>query len=305
MYLPLSEWMEIFLWFGALLPMLGVPKENLRGVIGSENVGGGWGDVFGPGAQWALFTGMGAQPGQATGGSGAGGGGGGVPLVPPSSASEPLIGGIGAPAAGAPAAGAGAAAGAAAAAPAATTWQQWLARALGGAAALAPLFSNNDPGQGVLPGQPAPESALPAIFHGNEPGFAGLPALTEAVRNPYQVPPAALNRNLEALNVGFDVARQRAGANILGSGAAEGGVARGEMANIDVARASAISDTVREWDQFVTQLGDERIREMLLPWLALYNQAYGIASGVPTPPPQSSTTEDYLQAAQRLAQAFL
>jgi hypothetical protein len=131
----------------------------------------------------------------------------------------------------------------------------------------------------------------------NAPGKAGVPALASTLTDPYNIPEAYRTEMLGGAENAYQTARGRIGSQVLGSGAAEGGVARGTMGNVEQARAAAFSDAYRKFEILRQQIGDTRLKQLLLPWLQLQNQAVGIEKGVTTPAPESgSSTMDYIMA---------
>lgn len=112
-----------------------------------------------------------------------------------------------------------------------------------------------------------------------------IPNLTNAqvahmMANPYSVPDAALRSNLQGVEQAYNRAGGTVAASTLGSGAGEGNVAKGFRGNVELGRAGAVSDALRDWEQFKIQQGDERIRSIGLPWMQQYIQAHNVAPGV-------------------------
>lgn len=141
------------------------------------------------------------------------------------------------------------------------------------------------------------------LFYSNQPGFAGKAWLSYILADPYNrmVTDASERQAMDATNTSFDAARARGVTDALQSGAGESGVARGQGAGLELARGNALSKNARDFEQYKTTLGDQRLQSLLMPYLSNYVAA---RNGTPPPPAQANNTGDYLKAAVEIAKLF-
>lgn len=98
--------------------------------------------------------------------------------------------------------------------------------------------------------------------------------LSQILNDPYNIPEAGLRQGLQGADQAYNVAAQRAKRDTLGSGATASGVARGTRAGVESARAGSMADVLRNWEQYKTQLGDQRLATLYSPQRAgLYDAA--------------------------------
>ncbi len=123
-----------------------------------------------------------------------------------------------------------------------------------------------------VPGAPsAPKPYDPANPAGYVQGTMFLPDSPEAIarqqlgetlRDPYNIPKAALHEALAGSEAAGQAAENRYRAGALASGAGGGGVARLGLGNIQQARGSAAAEAFRDYEKYRTELGDRRLAEL-------------------------------------------
>lgn len=145
---------------------------------------------------------------------------------------------------------------------------------------------------------------MPPFYQLTEPQFMGTSWLSEILKNPYAIPDDMLQDTLQAGEKAYARAKGQIGAGLKASGAEEGGVAKGTLGQVDLAHAGQTADSIRNWNQFMLKMGDDRLKQMWLPYMNLWNQAFAIAEGQP-PPDQSSMGEDILSAVATAAPYFM
>lgn len=154
-------------------------------------------------------------------------------------------------------------------------------------------------------------------FWGNQPGTAGTPWLTKVLSDPYGVSEAPLRGQLENVNTAFNVAQNRMrNANLdagLGGGIGpEGNVARAGAGNSEMGRAAQIASILRDWAAFQQKTGDERLSQLYLPWMGLYqgarNQGQGAKEYAQTRQDKIDASKpgigDYIKGAAQIASAI-
>jgi hypothetical protein len=141
-----------------------------------------------------------------------------------------------------------------------------------------------------------------ASLQGLVPGMGQAAAL---LNDPYNIPDARLNQMLEGTELAFNRAGNQARQFGLSSGAGHGGVSQMNQGNIQMARGAEQARNLREFEQFRTALGDQRIGSLTDMFWSNMNQGEGVLRGTQTG--GGSDTEDWLNyatAVLSLASAF-
>jgi hypothetical protein len=135
------------------------------------------------------------------------------------------------------------------------------------------------------------------------PAYAGNAWLTYILSDPYNrmISDAAEKQTLEGTNTAFDAARGKMRSDALESGASEGGVAKGQSQGLELARGATQAKNVRDFEQYKTDKGDERLKDLLMPYLAQFNNR---AAGAGSAPNQGNSSQQYLQYAALIASLF-
>jgi hypothetical protein len=124
---------------------------------------------------------------------------------------------------------------------------------------------------------------LSPTYWNNIPGNLGMAWSAYLMGDPYNrmMTDAGERSAMATTNQAFDTARNKMRTGAFGSGAEDSGVARGMGRQMEVARGQALSDDVRNWEQFKINKGDERLKSLWLPWMNTYNNAVATAYGQP------------------------
>jgi len=131
-----------------------------------------------------------------------------------------------------------------------------------------------------------------ASLQGLVPGMGQAAAL---LNDPYNIPDARLNEMLEGTELAFNRAGNQARQFGLSSGAGHGGVSQMNQGNVQMARGAEQARNLREFEQFRTMLGDQRIGSLTDMFWDNYNQSEGVLRGTQTGG-GGSDWGDYLQA---------
>jgi hypothetical protein len=139
-------------------------------------------------------------------------------------------------------------------------------------------------------------------FYSPQGAYAGNAWLAYLLADPYNrmITDSAEKQTLENTNTAFDAARGRMKSDALASGAGESGVAGGMSKGLELAKGATQAKNVRDFEQYKTDKGDERLKDLLMPYLSQIN-AY---MGHPTPPAGPSQSQQMLQYAQLIAGLF-
>jgi hypothetical protein len=139
-------------------------------------------------------------------------------------------------------------------------------------------------------------------FYSPQPAYAGNAWLAYLMADPYNrmITDSAEKQTLEQTNTAFDAARGKMKSDALQSGASEGGVAQGNANALSLAKGSTQAKNVRDFEQYKTDKGDERLKELLMPYLSQINASMGHAA----PDSGPSKSQQYLQYAALIASLF-
>lgn len=115
------------------------------------------------------------------------------------------------------------------------------------------------------------------VFKGGGAGAAGLPWLQKVLSDPYMANEAPLVGGMADVNRAYQTAANRQRGAALASGQ-RGGVAQAGQGNVEMARATGMADQVRKWKEYIQNLGDERLKSLLMPWMNLYEKSWESAN---------------------------
>jgi hypothetical protein len=149
-----------------------------------------------------------------------------------------------------------------------------------------------------------PQAHQYGSFIGEAPGFAGNAWLTYLMGDPYNrmISDSAEKQTLDNTNTAFDAARGKMKSDALQSGAAEGGVAKGESNALELAKGNTQAKNVRDFEQYKVDTGDKRLQQLLIPYLAqANNRQAGVGSNQGS---SNDNTQQYLQYASLIASLF-
>lgn len=132
---------------------------------------------------------------------------------------------------------------------------------------------------------------LPDVYRSIPVGPLGASWAADVLADPYNIPDDMLREMLENTELAYNRAEGDARQRLLSSGAGRGGVAQGIQGQLGVARGASQARDVRDWTKYRTQLGDERLARLWLPYMSQYNNAIAAMMGAPQRPESPSFAE--------------